>query len=42
METLYQRIIVIHAKDVAFNAQGEKINPVPGEGILDYPLFSSC
>ncbi|MBM6384823.1 MAG: sugar phosphate isomerase/epimerase [Paenibacillus sp.] len=39
METLYQRIIVIHAKDVAFNAQGEKINPVPGAGILDYPLF---
>ncbi|MMZ66492.1 hypothetical protein D1872_289920 [compost metagenome] len=39
METLYQRIIVIHAKDVAFNAQGEKFNPVPGEGILDYPLF---
>lgn len=39
MESLYQRIIVIHAKDVAFNAQGEKFNPVPGEGILDYPLF---
>jgi sugar phosphate isomerase/epimerase len=39
METLYQRIIVIHAKDVAFNVQGEKFNPVPGEGMLDYPLF---
>ncbi|MCM3175514.1 sugar phosphate isomerase/epimerase [Paenibacillus sp. MER 99-2] len=39
IETLYQRIIVIHAKDVAFNAQGKKVNPVPGAGILDYPLF---
>ncbi|WP_145414499.1 sugar phosphate isomerase/epimerase [Paenibacillus xylanexedens] len=39
MEKLYEKIIVIHAKDVAFNAQGEKYNPVPGAGILDYPLF---
>ncbi|SFS93680.1 sugar phosphate isomerase/epimerase family protein [Paenibacillus sp. 453mf] len=38
-DQLYDRMIAIHAKDVAFDVSGKKYNPVPGEGILDYPLF---
>lgn len=38
-DKLYDRMIAIHAKDVAFDVNGKKYNPVPGEGILDYPLF---
>ena len=36
---LFDRMIAIHAKDVAFDVNGKKYNPLPGEGILDYPLF---
>ena len=38
-DKFYDRMIAIHAKDVAFDVSGKKYNPVPGEGILDYPLF---
>ncbi|MNP04974.1 Xylose isomerase-like TIM barrel [compost metagenome] len=38
-EELSSRMIMIHAKDVAFTKDHVKSNPVPGEGILDYPLF---
>jgi sugar phosphate isomerase/epimerase len=38
-QDLYSRMIMIHAKDVGFSKDNVKSNPVPGEGILDYPLF---
>lgn len=38
-DKFYDRMIAIHAKDVAFDVGGKKYNPLPGEGILDYPLF---
>ncbi|OAB75880.1 xylose isomerase [Paenibacillus crassostreae] len=38
-QDLYSRMIMIHSKDVAFSADQVKGNPVPGKGILDYPLF---
>ncbi|MEW4372531.1 sugar phosphate isomerase/epimerase family protein [Paenibacillus kandeliae] len=38
-ERLAERIILIHAKDMQFTANGQKEEVLAGTGILDYPYF---